>query len=219
MMFDFDDYNLNKTCEGKGGRLSFNSRRSRIQNEDISVDQAAERDPRRELELMNSIYEDLKPLSVEGRRRVLSWVAEAHGIHGIIGKSGSGNAPGCAGEDSSANAVRGGGRFKAFADLYDAANAATNTQRALLAGYWLQQCQGQEDFVAMDANSLLKNVGANLSNITMAFDGLINTNPRQVLQVRKTGKAAQGRKQYKLTLAGIRAVERMIAGGDGPPAQ
>lgn len=173
------------------------------------MEQGSERDPKRELELMRSIYEDLQPLSDAARRHVLIWVAEAHGVQGI----GAMTQRPAADQDSGSDGTD-GAQFKAFADLYDAAGAATNTQRALVAGYWLQACQGQDGFVAMDANNLLKNAGANLANITMAFDGLINTDPRQVLQVRKNGKSAQGRKQYKLTLAGIRAVERMIRGGE-----
>ncbi len=183
----------------------------------MAVDQGSERDPKRELELMRSIYQDLQPLSDAGRRHVLTWVAEAHGVPGLGANATTERRPADQDVADGGDGV-GSTRFKAFADLYDAAGATTNAQRALIAGYWLQQCQGQDGFVAMDANNLLKNAGANLANITMAFDGLINTNPRQVLQLRKNGKTAQGRKQYKLTLAGARAVERMIRGGQGSGA-
>jgi hypothetical protein len=58
----------------------------------------------------------------------------------------------------------------------------------------------------------LKNLGQGLANITNAIDGLRNQKPALVLQLKKSGKSQQARKTYKLTVAGIKAVEVMIDG-------
>jgi hypothetical protein len=42
----------------------------------------------------------------------------------------------------------------------------------------------------------------------------METTPRLVLQLKKSGKSQQARKRYKLTTAGITEVERMIKGGE-----
>ncbi len=179
------------------------------------MSETPERDVKRELELMNSIYGDLKDLPAEARKSVLSWVADALGITGASNKASPAGTRTRQQDHVISDQVdntASNSRYKTFAELYDAAHPGTNRACALVGGYWLQVCQGAEDFVSMDANKLLKDVGANISNITVAFDGLINSNPRLVLQVRKSGKAQQGRKQYKLTVVGIRSVEGMIRG-------
>jgi DNA-binding PadR family transcriptional regulator len=53
-----------------------------------------------------------------------------------------------------------------------------------------------------------------VSNITTALSSLIERKPQLVIQTRKSGNSKQARKRYRLTDAGIRAVERMISGGE-----
>ena len=81
----------------------------------------------------------------------------------------------------------------------------------MVGGYWFQVCQKQEEFVSADVNKVLANVVGPLSNVTVAFDALKAAKPSLVIQVGKSGKAQQARKKYKLTIAGIRAVDEMIA--------
>ena len=82
-----------------------------------------------------------------------------------------------------------------------------------MGGYWFQVCGGLEEFAAQLVNDALKETGAKVANVTVAFDRLRAANPSLVLHVRKSGKAQQARKQYKLTVAGIGAVEEMISRG------
>jgi hypothetical protein len=104
--------------------------------------------------------------------------------------------------------------FEDFASLADAAHASTDQMRALVAGYWLQECQGGQSFDAQSANTQLKHLGHPSSNITMALGALINQKPALALQLRKSGSTKQARKLYKLTESGIRKVKAMIAGND-----
>jgi hypothetical protein len=100
--------------------------------------------------------------------------------------------------------------YASLAELYNAARPETGAQKVLVGGYWCQVCEGLQEFSAQLVNDQLKEIGAKVANVTVAFNTLKASNPGLVLQIRKSGKSQQARKQYKLTIAGIRAVEEMI---------
>lgn len=112
------------------------------------------------------------------------------------------------GESSSESDMTNG--FASFAELYDRAGPKAPAFRALVAGYWLQVCSGQRAFEAYPANKELEHLGDKLPNVTNAFTRLKRMKPSLVIQVKKSGKAPQARKQYMLTAAGIKQVEEMI---------
>lgn len=110
-----------------------------------------------------------------------------------------------------AEATNGGeANFNAFHDLYHQANPATEAEKALVAGYWVQVCQSNEGFESFAANSALKGMGYTVSNITRAIDSLMAQDPKYVMQIKKTGTSRQARKVYKLTSNGIRRVKEML---------
>jgi hypothetical protein len=102
--------------------------------------------------------------------------------------------------------------FGSFAELYDASQPKTQSDKALVGGYWVQVCQGGESFDAFSINKELKNLGEGVLNITSALDSLKAQKPALALQMKKAGKSRQARKTYKVTVAGIKFVEAMIGG-------
>lgn len=104
------------------------------------------------------------------------------------------------------------GEYPDFASLVDACNPENDPMRALVAGYWLQACKGEQSFDAQSANTELKHLGHAIGNVTSALGSLINQKPALALQLRKSGSTKQARKLYKLTEAGIRHVKSMISG-------
>lgn len=100
--------------------------------------------------------------------------------------------------------------FTTFAELFDAASPTSNGEKALVAGYWLQVCEGAEGFDSQSANKELKHLGHGLPNITAALETLKKTKPSLVLQLQKSGKTQQARKKYKVTVAGLKKVEEMV---------
>ena len=100
--------------------------------------------------------------------------------------------------------------FASFAELYDRAAPNKHAYRALVAGYWLQVCGGQGAFDAYPVNKELENLGHKLPNVTNAFTQLKSMKPALAIQVKKSGKSAQARKQYMLTAAGIKRVQEMV---------
>lgn len=165
---------------------------------------------------MGAVAAALEPLADDERARVLRWARSRYSAasqeqdddeqdddapdqvaHGGTGK------PGATGVQE----------FSEFADLYDAANPRSQEDRALLAAYWLQVAEGSNAGVqSQSVNSLLKDMGHGIANVTSALSGLMAERPNSVMQTRKSGSTRQARKTYKVTLAGINRVKQMLAG-------
>lgn len=157
-------------------------------------------DPMAELAAMKIVAEALSKLDAPAKARVLQWAAGSLGVK--------------AGEAASANWRQDtsptNSDFESLPDLYSATSPNTDADRALVAGYWIQFIQGEEDFASQTINSALKNLGHGVGNITMALDALKAQSPALVMQLRKAGTTRQARKKYKLTAAGKKAVELLI---------
>ena len=101
--------------------------------------------------------------------------------------------------------------YENMGDFFDATDPQTEADRVLVAAYWLQIIEETEDFAAINVNGHLKDLGHTVSNITRAFDSLINRSPRLARQIAKSGSAKQARKRYKVTREGIKRVKSMLA--------
>jgi hypothetical protein len=166
--------------------------------------------PNSELEAMAKLAEVLEPLSPEARARVVTWVTEALDIavprsikapDGTNVGAGAGIASAPPSVDSS---------FKAFAELFHAADPRGEKEKALLAGYWIQRSTGVDQFNAQQINAELKHIGYGVANITDALSQLIVERPNLVIQLAKSGSSRQARKTYKVTDAGNRRVHEML---------
>ncbi|MYB39948.1 hypothetical protein F4X86_01465 [Candidatus Saccharibacteria bacterium] len=100
--------------------------------------------------------------------------------------------------------------FDSFAELYDAFNAANETEQALIAAYWVQKVEGSTSWQSLAPNKLLKDTGYGIENITRALSGSIDRKPKHIVQLKKDGKSKQARKTYKLTSAGIKYVKSRL---------
>lgn len=150
-----------------------------------------------EIQAMSDVTAALEPLDEEARRRVLRWANERFKIQPSKSTQTEPD------RDPSK-------QFESFDQLFDAANPATASEKALVAAYYNQVVQGQEDFDSMALNRQLKHLGHSSRNITRDFDALIDRTPRLAMQVRKQGSTRQARKKYKLTAEGIKAVQKML---------
>lgn len=172
-------------------------------------------DPDAEFEAMQSVYSALERLGEEARVRVLDYVSSRLGLT-VAAKPPArraDEAQGEEGEEAALPATQGpAGAFGSFAELFDAASPKGASDKALVAGYWLQVCQGSDTFDGLSINRDLKNLGEGVPNVTSAIDTLKAQKPALALQLKKSGKSRQARKLYKITVAGVRAVEAMIGG-------
>jgi hypothetical protein len=163
-------------------------------------------DPMAELKAMKAVADGLTGLQKEAVSRVLQWAGGSFGASVALSPR-SKSASSKVEEDDS---VAGAQEFDSLADLYAAAQPKTDADRALVAGYWYQFKEAQEEFASQTINTALKNLGHGVSNITKAFESLKAQSPALVMQVRKSGSSQQARKKYKLTAAGKKAVELLI---------
>jgi hypothetical protein len=152
-----------------------------------------ERDP--ELAAMETVAEALQVLEPTSQARVLAWARSRFG--------GGGSTPETIRPESTS-------AFPDFPALFDAASPTTDADRALTAAYWVQFVQNGGDFDAQVVNSMLKNMGHGISNITKALSRAQAARPALVLQVHKSGRLQQARKKYRLTTEGIRHVESLM---------
>src|SRR5882672_1636023 len=152
-----------------------------------------------EINAMKQIAAVLGPLDEPARGRVLQWATSRFRTKASAAAAAS------AAENSRGEAQR----FEAFAELFAAADPSTEREKALVAAYWEQVCQGQTSFASQTLNDRLKDLGHGVGNITDALSALKDERPALVLQLKKSGTAKQARKTYKLTIEGIRRVQAM----------
>jgi hypothetical protein len=169
-----------------------------------------------ELAAMKDIFERLSVLEADARTRVINYVLARLDI--ATNSASARRRPAAdEGNDENDNELErkqaNAPTFSTFAELYNAAQPETHAHMALVAGYWLQVCQGAEDFNGFSANAELKHQGHRVDNITAAINALRAQKPALIIQLRKAGKSRQARKTYKVTPGGIQAVEEMIANG------
>lgn len=168
--------------------------------------------PDAEFQAMQIVFSALHSLDDSARLRVLQYVSDRLGITTPI-RLKQREEQSLADMDEGAVDVseeeKFAPKFETFAELYDATQPRSQPDKALVCGYWLQVCQGADTFDAFSVNKELKNLGEGVANITSALDALKTQKPALALQLKKSGKSRQARKTYKITVAGIRAVEAM----------
>lgn len=166
-----------------------------------------------EFEAFKEVYEALEPLDDETRSRVAKSVITLLAIDAHVkSEIEEDEIADEAAEQAANEAAKGAQTFSTFADLYAAADPTTQSEGALVAGYWLQVCQGDENFVSQAVNKELTHLGHKVGNITAAINGLKEAKPQLMLQIKKGGSSKQARKIYKLSDAGIKRVQEMING-------
>ena len=170
--------------------------------------------PSTELEAFQQIHSALVSLDEEAQARVISSVSTLLGIGMPAAAPERPNTPTSGEYEEGLDTLDNGTHeqtFSEFAELYAVADPLTNADKALVAGYWLQACQGAENFTGHSVNAELNHLGHKLVNITDAMSKLISVKPNQVLQLRKSGKSQQARKTYKLSVEGIKRAKEMIS--------
>jgi hypothetical protein len=154
---------------------------------------------------MTTIADALDGLEPEAIRRILKWATDRFQVRPTAADVLQAQA-----EAPRAPAVA--ATYSDFPTLFVAANPQSAPDKAMVAAYWFQVLQGQQDFDSFTLSKELKHLGHPSTNITRDLDALIGRTPRLVIQTRKLGTTKQARKQYKLTHEGIKAVERMLSG-------
>lgn len=167
-----------------------------------------------QLEAMKNVAEALEGLTTEDMQVVLDWAYRQ-----FLKKAPTPVPALLRGGDSRVTVPAGGEaivatpEFKSLGDLFAAAAPESGPERALVVGYWVQEIERSDDLEGARLNSELTHLGYRLANITTTMTLLMNQKPALVVQTKKTGTARQARKRYRLTQAGIKRVQELIAQG------
>jgi hypothetical protein len=156
-----------------------------------------------EVEAISILSRTLGALDLEIQRRVLQW---ANSRYGFAPQRVPAPRPRIASEDDNVDSEGGNMSFKDFVDLFDSVNPKTDLEKALTAGYWVQQGLRQPSWRSQQLNDFLKDAGHGVGNITLALDHAQERTPALVRQMSKSGKSRQARKTYKLTTAGLQFI-------------
>jgi hypothetical protein len=168
-----------------------------------------------EIEAMKGVAAAVRGLDKDAVNRVLSWAISYFDVAAL----GASSATPSSGDGRGAQPLGPGvptreDQFLAGADvgdLFAVANPTTESARALLMAYWMQEVRGEGDLDAQRLNTQLKHLGHGVTNITRALEDLIGRTPKLVIQVRKSGSTKQARKRYKVTHEGIKVARAMLA--------
>jgi len=177
---------------------------------DAEATEALSHSPLAEIDAMRDVAGALEKLDPGSRDRVLDWALK------FYRSQGGGVAPSISTGRSQASRPADDRSERDIpddvAELFARASPGTEAEKALVVGYWFLRKEGIEEFDSFRLNSELTHLGHRVLNITRALGTLMAQKPALVVQTRKEGKTKQARKKFRLTVEGIRRVERMMAG-------
>jgi hypothetical protein len=168
-----------------------------------------------EFDATRAVYNALEPLEGEARERVVKHVAGILEISAAVKPAPDlkpAEEPKPTDEAAVVPPAAGTPSYHTFAELFDASDPQTASDKALVAGYWLQVLQQADSFDGQSANKELNHLGHKIGNITNAMDALKAQRPALAIQLAKSGSSQQARKTYKITTSGVAAVKAMING-------
>lgn len=176
-------------------------------------------EPDQEFAAMQAVFSALSPLDEGARQRVFDYVSSRLGLAAtVVRKTPLGKQCVMADEgydeDVKEPSARIGGpprTFEHFAEVFDAVDPQTDRDRALVAAYWLQTSADASSVDGFSINRELKHLGHGLGNVTRAIDGLKAAKPALMIQLKKSGKSQQARKEYKVTAAGVKYIEGILS--------
>ncbi len=106
--------------------------------------------------------------------------------------------------------------YQTLGDIFAAIPVAlsTDVQKVLVAASFLQEKNSLGKITGQEIGKELKHIGQGVNNITHAISGNIDVKPQRMIQLKKSGKTKQAKKDYKVTVAGINAVKNLISNGE-----
>jgi hypothetical protein len=173
-----------------------------------------------EIEAMSAIATALADLDQDTQGRILRWAAERYGVSMSIGAQGRGgddhvdSHEGLLSISVEEEIAEEPSPFEHFAELFAKAQPKSDADKALVAAYWVQVHEAQDQWQSRRISTELKHLGHSLGNVTKALTANMNKKPQRVIQLRKSGSTRQAIKTYKVTTEGIVYVQGMLSGGN-----
>jgi hypothetical protein len=169
-------------------------------------------DVNKELNAMNVMFNTLNELEHEERVRVFEWIAKKFAFQGQpagIPVEGPTNAERREAQPDDMNVLEN------LAEAFARAAPKFDAEKALIVATCLQHRSPGEDLTGREINRELQHLGHGVTNITSALGSLEKRKPKLIIQTRKEGRTKQAQKKYRVTVEGISAARRLIAGDRG----
>jgi hypothetical protein len=154
---------------------------------------------------IQSIVSCFASLAVDEQHRVLAYV----NLRYRNSESGQPDSGGVQSQPEHAVAQKRRGHYPDAAALFEKTRPQSCSVRALIAGYWFQVIQAQEDFQSGALAGVVAELGHPTKNMTRDLRPLLTGAPKLMMQVGKS--SGNGSHRYRLTTAGVRDVENKIA--------
>lgn len=181
-----------------------------------------------ELDALKACHDALEPLDQDVQVRTIHWLIDKYQLTQFFVPAGSNiggrtRANGPSGTSLPVLAPRPEDRlidlpngahplfqFDTLAEAFGVARPEANTEKALLVATWMKLRDGREEFAGQDVNTVLKDLGHGVENITRTLGNLMEVKPQLVVQMKKSGSTKQARKTLKVTVAGVDKVGQMF---------
>ena len=167
-----------------------------------------------EIDAMRDISTLFAELDEEAQERVMAWLHSRFGVRRGPSESlatASSSSAATSGERERASPQVSRTSFDHPAELFEAARAKTDAEKALVLAYWFQVSQNAASFSSRQVNDELKHLGYGVGNITRALDALMETRPALVIQLEKSGKSKQAQKKFRVTHEGLKRVQQLLS--------
>jgi hypothetical protein len=166
-----------------------------------------------DLKALEAILRALEPLTGDDRTRVLRWASEKLGLQQPTGHGSGGKLQRSTPLDAAFEKHPGG--FQDVGEFLAAASPASDVDRVLCVAVYLQDFNESPDvgLSGKQINDQLKNLGHGVKNITDCINTLKSRKPQHMIQTKKSGKAKQAWKEYRVTRAGVEYAYRLISEG------
>lgn len=162
-----------------------------------------------ELKAMATVAAAIDSLSLPSARlRVAAWAADRYGLVPARRDRGPHVQP--ATNETSESME--GSEYSDFAEMFHAAAPRNDRERLLTAGHWLQVRQSEPHLHADNVNEILTPLGERISRVRVVLPALFAGRPALVIRTGK-GKGTRSRVTFRLTTAGLAAVDAAIAAG------
>ena len=176
-------------------------------------------DDDREIQAIAAVNSALKNLSEEERFRVIQWLANKYvqntqypKIVDVSRTKSLAGIPESGSEAEEEDAQVQTQTYDTFAEMLDATGADKETERFLVAAYWLQVVGNEVTWKSFEINKLLKDTGNQIESISNPVRALSKAKPALIVQVSKNSTSkGKGSKTLKLTTEGIKKIEAMLS--------
>jgi hypothetical protein len=181
--------------------------------------------PCNEINALNDVYESLSGLDNAQIKRILNWVKDRFELD---------KPPGLKAEErevetetpkktitkpvvdepdaqlAESPVIQGFLKYDSFEELFLFSKANTNTVKILLAAAYLQVKMNLKEFVCNEINTLYKDLGEEVSNISSTLSNLMCKDPSLVIQTGTEGTVLKARRKFRVTEEGLRIAVNYI---------